>query len=195
MDLIPPESYETPWHYGIWNGKISVAFGYADSGWIQMAIMTTAFNENAVVQCSSSFDPFPDMQRWLEQIAKRDLPADWKIDEEGCTALLRVKADKDDQLDFQLWRYVWPEDPEYPPQLKCRNRIQRIQLLDEFHRRFTQYVREDFDPHHWILHPEEDQEVRAQITDLRNIDLSRVRQAIEKETAPLITRINTDGRF
>jgi hypothetical protein len=180
MDLIPPEDREHPWHYGIWDGKVTVAFGYAEYGWIPMAIMTTTFNRSMVVHCSEVFDPFPDMQRWLEQIAGKQLPADWEIDEEGKKTLLRVKADKDDQLDFQIWRYSYPENPKYPPQFKLRARIERVQLLMEFYRRFTQYVREDFDPQHWPMEPDEIRAARENILDLRHVDLSMVLKEIER---------------
>ena len=173
MELIPSENCEYPWHYGIWDGKLSVAFGYAEYGWILMAIMTTTFNRSVVVHCSEVFDPFPDMQRWLEQIAHKQLPADWEIDEEGKKTLLRVKDDNDNQLDFQVWNYPYPEDPNYPPQLKLRARIERTQLLKEFYRRFTRYVREDFDPQHWPMEPEEIRSARENISDLRHVRQSR----------------------
>ena len=180
MELIPPENRETPWHYGIWEGKLSVALGYAGWGWILMAIMTTTYNQSVVVHCSDVFDPFPDMQMWLQQIARRELPADWEIDEEGWKILLRVKADKGDQLDFQVWSYPYPENPKYPPELKLRARIERIQLLSEFYRRFTRYVKEDFDPRHWFMVPDEEWDEREKIPDLRHLDLSVVKREIER---------------
>lgn len=176
MELASPEYTDRPWHYCYWNGKISVAFGYAASGWILMAILTTAYNQSVVVQCSEVFDPFPDMQGWLERIAGKQLPADWEINEEGQIKLLRALSDENDQLDFQVWSYPDDKNPNYPPQLELRARIDRLQLLKEFCRRFNQYTKEDFDPSQWPEELEGFQLARDNIFDLRRIDLSGVQR-------------------
>jgi hypothetical protein len=178
----PPEIRENPWHYGVWDGQLTVAFGYAESGWILMAILTTTFNRSAIIHCSDTYDPFPEMQKWLEKIARKEWPADWEIDEEGYITLLRAKPEKEDNLDFQVWGYPYPENPKYPPKLVLRSRVERRQLLTEFYRRFTQYVREDFNPRRWNLESEEYPDMLNQRPNLRQVDLSKVKDELDKLT-------------
>lgn len=112
VTLIPPEKEGLPWRLPFWNGRVTVAFSYAKSGWIQMALMATPFCKSVVVHCSDVFDPFPAMQMWLEKIARKELPADWEIDEEETMVLLRARAEPDGCVDFQVWSNLYADDEE-----------------------------------------------------------------------------------
>jgi hypothetical protein len=72
------------------------------------------------------------------------------------------------------------EDRDHPPKLLFRTRVQRRQLLSEFYRRFTQYVREEFDPRHWNMIPEEYRDEWKPLPDLRDIDLSFIQKELSE---------------
>jgi len=171
----PPEGRE-PWSNGWWDGKLTVAFSHATCGWIQMALLTTTWNNGVIIHCSEPWSPFRNMVKWLTNIADRRFPTIWDIYEEGWKRLLIVKADRDDTIDLQVWGEMTEVREPPPPNFYFRTRLDRIQLLHEFHRKFTQYVREDFDINEWSPpdpwgNPQE---------DLTTFNLSKVANEIEK---------------
>jgi hypothetical protein len=170
----------TPWSCSIWEGKVSVAFGYAEWGWISLAVMTTPFCQSTIIDCSEVFDPFPDMEKWLRKIRLRKLPAEWHIDIEGSLMVLRALPEKGDRIDFQVWTVPYEENSQYPPKMLLRSRLVRVQLLQEFYRRFTRYVKEDYNPRQWISGFDQATKEERKITDLRSINLSFIKSKFPK---------------
>ncbi|TLM66297.1 MAG: hypothetical protein FDZ69_06560 [Deltaproteobacteria bacterium] len=171
---IPPESRE-PWSSWWWDGELTIAFGHATCGWIQLALMTTTWSQGVIIQCSEPWSPFGNMANWLADIADRRFPAIWKIDEEGRHRTLIAAAEENDKVDFQVWEEDPDTHPSPPPKLGFRTRLDRMQLLREFHRKFSQYVKEDFDIGEWT--PPSPWNTPE---DLATIDLSRVADEIKK---------------
>jgi hypothetical protein len=114
-----------------------------------MALLTTALNNGVIIHCSEAWSPFRDMVKWLNNIAGRRYPTIWDIYEEGWRRLLIVHAYDEDKIDLQVWGEMTECREPPPPKFYFRTRLDRIQLLREFHRKFTRYVREDFDINEW----------------------------------------------
>ena len=175
MNYEPP-GIDTPWSYGIWEGKFIVCFSYTSYGWIQMAIMSTVLRQSVVIYCSDTFDPFPGMQEWLESIANNKFPAEWTINEEGWLRKIRVLRYDDSLVDFQIWEESDDNKEAYPPKLILRLRCMRSHVLTEFYNRFTRYVKEDYDPSQWDMTAQSYDEIWS---DLRNIDLANIKAEID----------------
>lgn len=172
----PPEGSQ-PWSNGWWDGKLTVAFSHATAGWIQMALLTTTWTKGVIIHCSEPWSPFREMVKWLNNIADRRFPTVWDVYEEGWKRLLIVHAYDEDKVDLQVWGEETDCENPPPPKFYFRTRLDRIQLLHEFHRKFAQYVREDFDISEWS--PPDPWGYNSQ-EDLTTFGLSRVVNEIEK---------------
>lgn len=84
MKTLGSNGYPDEWETScLWNGKVSVHFGYPEDGWVLLSLLTTAYNGSLVVHLSDTSDPFWDMVDWLKAVADNRLPASFTIDEEG----------------------------------------------------------------------------------------------------------------
>lgn len=63
--------------------KLTVAFSHPWKGWVHLALLVTEGHQNLIVNCSSVFEPFSGMNRWLHEIADGSFSAAFQIDEEG----------------------------------------------------------------------------------------------------------------
>lgn len=172
----------TPWSSWMWEVDITVCFSKPSHGWVRMMLM--AKSQHHVVECSNVFDPFWDMVTWLNAIAEDQFPASLLINEEGVVTRMTLQPFKAD------WLELWVDRPEngfevnfgkgaqVPDQtdrwlMLCR--VNKYQLLNEFHRRLRDFLERDFAPQHWntsywhdYMH---DEERYIRYVDLRRLDL------------------------
>jgi hypothetical protein len=129
LDEIAPEDL---------NGKLRVALGYPNHGWVLMALLATPYNQSVVIHCSDVFEPFTGMVWWLTRIANADLPVELEIDEEGRFKHLIAQAtDAADVIEFRV------TDGENQTLMRCR--LDRTALLREFSRSLRAWLRDQYD--------------------------------------------------
>ena len=177
-----PESWEETC---MWDGELSVHFGYASDGWVLMSLLTTAYLGHVVVHCSDAYDPFWDLVDWLEKIAKDDLPASFIIDEEGMTKKLIASAyvgfSSFSDMEFRVVENSWNSDTEKwedSRQFLCR--CTRVQLVHEFALRLKTWLRNDYDKSHWNRSIQED-DPENPFGDLNNLNVNRILRMIRKK--------------
>ena len=151
-----------------WDGKVTISFGYPHHGWIQCAITCTAYVQGVMVTISAAFDPFPEMIRWMENIAAGKLPSEFTVDEEGGGKIFRASSIDDDRFIFEIVEWLFSKKGAQEP-LYMYARVSKQQFLSEFLMRWDELVNEKFDPNHW----------QESSLDLRTLDVSKIRMAVE----------------
>ncbi len=151
-----------------WNGKVTISFGYPEHGWIQMPITCTAYVQGVIVKLSAVFDPFPELIRWLEDIAAGNLLSEIVIDEEGMEKIFRASPIDRDRFLFEIAELEYGDDKSEEELLFLFVQVSRDQFLSEFLRRWDELVNERFDPDHW----------KESRIDLRTLDVSKIRLAV-----------------
>lgn len=187
MKRCGPTGYPDDWESsGIWNGKISAHFGYPVDGWVLLSLLTTAYNGSLVIYLSDTYDPFWDMVDWLKSIAANELPASFKIDEEGQYKELIVRPysghySDDADIELRINGDFWDEEKK-AIQEGCYflSRAKRSQFLDEFVRRLDQWLQEDYDSNGWNRSWRED-EPDNPFTDLINLDIAGIKARINSD--------------
>ena len=162
LKMHPPEKHS-------WRGKVTISFGYLEHGWIQMAITCTAYVQGVIVDLSSVFDPFPEMIRWVEDIAAGNLPSQFVIDEEGEGKIFRASPVNDNEFLFEIAEWILHEEKKTDLPLYMYVQVSKRQFLSEFLRRWEELTNEKFDPRDW----------EHSDTDLRAMDVSKIRMAAE----------------
>jgi hypothetical protein len=178
-----PESWEETC---MWDGELSVHFGYASDGWVLMSLLTTAYLGHEVVHCSDVYDPFWDLVDWLDKIAKNDLPASITIDEEGVTKDLIAseysgRFSRFSDLEFRIVQNSWsPDTEQWEKSRRFLCRCKRVQLVHEFASRLKRWLRYDYDKSHWNRSIQEDDPTNR-YGDLNNLGIDRILKRIRKE--------------
>ena len=136
------------WSSRQWEGPVRVAFGYAHAGWVQLALLTPAFGQSAVIDCSDvPPSVFQGLLTWLYALVDARLPATLTIDEEfRYTSLCARRTEHgEDAIEFTVTHHHDPHpNLDAVPQLRCRT--WRLGLAGEFARRLQQWLAEDYDP-------------------------------------------------
>jgi len=181
MKLCGPLGYPDDWDSTcLWDGKLSAHFGYPSSGWVLLSLLTTAYNGSLTIHLSDFYDPFWNLVDWLKAIADDDLPASFKIDEEGCYKDLIVRRyhgrfPTNADVEFRVNGDYWDEESnERKEGCFFLTRARRAQLLHEFIRRLDQWLREDYDADGWNRSWREE-EPDNPFTDLKNLDIEGLR--------------------
>jgi hypothetical protein len=178
-----PKDWETSC---LWDGKVSVHFGYPADGWVLLSLLTTAYNSSLVIHLSDTWDPFWDMVDWLKAIADDDLPAKFTIDEEGHSKTLIVSRytghyGKYSDIEFRINGDSWNEDrKETVENCYFLTRATRIQLLSEFTSRLEMWLRDDYDPAAWN-HTEMEDDPNQPYADLRRLDIQGLKEKIQND--------------
>ncbi|MCE5259883.1 MAG: hypothetical protein LLG44_12640 [Chloroflexi bacterium] len=132
-----------------WDGKVTVSFSYAQYGWIQLWICTSAYLQSVTIHLSDVEDPFLDLQKWLESIAEGRYPCSLDIDEEGCVKTLTVEEVGVDKLDFTITSeednaldfFRESDDAAVEePFIVLRCRVSAKQLVREFVRKLNSFI-------------------------------------------------------
>jgi len=129
MKRCGPTGYPEDWESCcLWDGKISVQFGFPADGWVLLSLLTTAYNGSLTIHLSDTYDPFWDMVDWLKEIADGNLPASFKIDEEGNYKELivisyqgRYSAYAD--IEFRINGDYWDEEAKETKTAYSRNQM------------------------------------------------------------------------
>lgn len=168
----------------LWDGKISAQFGFPADGWVLLSLLTTAYNGSLTIHLSDTYDPFWDMVDWLKAIADGNLPASFKIDEEGNYKELIVRPyqgrySEYADIEFRINGDYWDEEAEESKEC-CYflSRAMRSQLLHEFTRRLDQWLTEDYDADGWNRSWREDDPDNP-CTDLKNLDIAGLKEKIQ----------------
>ena len=149
-----------------------------------LSLLTTAYNGSLVIYLSDTYDPFWDMIDWLKSIADNELPASFKIDEEGQYKELIARPysgrySDDADIELRINGDFWNEEKkEIQEGCHFLSRAKRSQLLDEFVRRLDQWLREDYDPNGWNRSWRED-EPDNPLTDLINLDIKGIKAKMD----------------
>ena len=190
------EGYPDDWNTsGMWDGPLSVHFGYAQYGWVGLSLLGGGAGGTVVVRLSHVFDPFDELLVWLHSVADDALPAVLTINEEGSRQRLEVRrytgryaADSD--IEFRVTELDWDglELPGEPYRMLLRTT--RVQLLDEFTRRLAAWLQHDYVADDWY-HLDQDQfETWAEFAEaLKRVDLrQRLDMAGLLQRVPLTAR-------
>ena len=165
------------WSSPVWEGEVTICFSKASAGWVQMALLTTAFNQNHIVHLSEVFDPFANIVAWLREVTQGRFAKPLSINEEGVYTRLTVYPFSNDLLEFRVEKSVFsPVDSSLGIQRALVCRVGRYSLVAEFHRRLRDFIRHDFQPGNWSAgrwwEYEMDEEIYPRWSDLRRLDLS-----------------------
>jgi hypothetical protein len=169
----------------LWDGKLSVQFGYAKHGWVLMGLIATGYNQSLVLHLSNTFDPFEKLLEWLGAIAEGKLPATLRIDEEGVEKELIVSAYTGNyraysDIEFRVIGTVWDGEAKRDVWRRLLLvRLKREQLLNEFCGRFERWLAEDYVVEDW--HPTAKEDFPDETWwDLRNLDVPGLKQKIAR---------------
>jgi len=143
------------WHHWLWNSHITVCFTPPDSGWADLVIVSSAFGQHHVSYLSYIGAPFHELLDWLTDIVNDQLPASVLIDEEGKYTRLSILPYDDCWLEFRAVRI-------YDDKMTCRDisdaeaersivcRVNKYPFLNEWRRRFADFILHDFRPEAWV---------------------------------------------
>jgi hypothetical protein len=158
-----------PPHEHSWQGKVTISFGYPEHGWIQMTVTCTAYVQGVIVALSAAFDPFPEIIRWLKDIAAGKLPSEFIVDEEEYGKVFRASPVNEEEFIFEIAEWLWNKKGVQEP-LYMYVRVSKQQFLSEFLRQWDELIKEKYDPSHW----------QESSIDLRTLDVSKIRTIVEK---------------
>ncbi len=133
----------------MWEGKTTLCFGHAEDGWVEMAMLCTAFNSHHIFSLSRAFDPFPELIDWIVRITRND-SGNLCIDEEGHNSYLIARTLDEDWLELIV------ETDHYSPEHKVEFPARRIVavvhrrgFVAEFYRRFTDFLDHEYSQEGW----------------------------------------------
>jgi hypothetical protein len=153
-----------------WYDIIQVQFGTNTFGIAPMDISTSPAYKPVTVILSNNFEPFQDMNVWLEKIAESHLPASWIIQDEGPAQrkhLIWASPLMDDRLDLRITTGLTASE-DCPSILNAV--VKRKQLVNQFVKAFRTFIKKNYRPEHWSM-----------VTDLREIDLTGVMLKLKKK--------------
>jgi hypothetical protein len=173
----------TPWNQIFWDAEVTVCFTPPDTGWADLVLVSTAFGQHHIAYLSNIGAPYHNLLDWLTDIANDQLPASVMIDEEGKYTRLSVLPYDDQWLEFRAVRIYDYErscidvpDTEAERNIVCR--INKYQFIDQWHRRFTDFILHDFKVSEWessrwydYLHNDE---FYPRYSDIRRLDFSKL---------------------
>jgi hypothetical protein len=163
LKSFPPDEHS-------WEGKVTIGFSYPKHGWIQMPVTCSAYVQGLIVKLSAVFDPFPEMIRWLEDIAAAKLPTEFIIDEEGLEKIFRASPIDQEVFLFQIANLEYEGHKSEEEPLFMYVKVSKDQFLSEFLRRWDELIEEKYDPEHW----------KESNIDLRKLDVAKIRLAVGK---------------
>ena len=178
-----------------WEGKITICFGHADAGWVQMVILTTTegFN-NHFVGLSEVFDPFPSMVKWFTMIANGE-SATMEVDEEGHSTWFTFSNINEQLIEFLVEADTFDKITKFSgTERKILAVVNRRAFIKEFHRRFTDFLANEYQQDKWAdidpddYYPEE--LIKISQTQPPSLDLSHIRNYLEQKKdvlQPLVT--------
>jgi len=186
MKSFGPDGYPKEWDVDcLWNGKLSVHFGYPEHGWVLLSLLTTAYNGSLVIDLSDVFDPFWELVDLINLVADNKLPASFKIDEEGCYKELIVKPysgryDSYADIEFRINGDYWNEEKKtYEVGCYFLTRLKRSQFVAEFTNRLEDWIKNDYDPEGW-LRSDRENDPDDPLNDLRNLDLAVIKEKVRQ---------------
>ena len=137
-----------PSHRALRADRLCVALGYARHGWVQLALLSSSFDESLTIQCSDVFPPFNDLLAWLHRLLDASGPATLTIDEERGFVSLRAQdgALGGDLIELSVVSHELPDaaaDTGARPLLHCH--VSRLALVGEFVHRLERWIADDYD--------------------------------------------------
>jgi hypothetical protein len=153
-----------------WGGKVSLSFSYPSRGWIQLAILCTAYVQGVIVALSNAVDPFPEFIEWLSSILDDRLPAEFIVDEEGQGKIFRASPVDDEKFLFEILEWMPANDKEETP-IYMYVRVNKKQFLAEFLKRWDDFLENQYDPAEW----------EENGTRLRELDVAKIREFVAKK--------------
>jgi hypothetical protein len=163
-----------------WNGKVSIEFGYPDSGWILLSITCTAYLQHLIIHLSDVYDPFPDMTKWMEDIAANNLPCEFTVDEEGECKMLRAIPLSADCFILEILDTEWDETVTEEQQIFMYTKVERRQFVSEFIHAWDDFLERKYDPESWPF-GRDLQSLRGK-PDLRELDISKAREFLASKS-------------
>lgn len=121
------------------NRKVTICFGYPESGWMQMVILANF--KHHIIWLSDVFDPFPDMVRWLKGIT-RGLSETLHIDEEGELSYLTTRTLDDSRVELII-ESDHAEDSDDLQHVAAHvvAIVERRQFVEELYRQLTEFLK------------------------------------------------------
>jgi len=182
LSITSEERMDVPFRRGSMRElEITVCFGRPRSGWMFMAILSTAFNMHHVIHLSDVFDPFEDMVSWVGNIVKGESSV-LGIDEEGYFSYLTARIIDNEWFEL-IVETDYYEDEENEgihadfTETKILAVVSRRDFVKEFYRRFQDFLLQDYTWFGWnSVDPEDYTPEQRAAGDLRNIDLSLIRE-------------------
>lgn len=145
-----PIALTIPLKWGsMWEGKVSICFGHAQDGWVQLAILCTAFNNHHIISLSEAFDPFPGFVDWITKITRNESGI-LCVDEEGQNTYLTARTIDEDW--FELIVEVDSYNPEFKkvfPSRRILAVVNRRAFVGEFYRRFMDFLEHEYSQNGW----------------------------------------------
>ncbi|MBF0528514.1 MAG: hypothetical protein HQK55_04440 [Deltaproteobacteria bacterium] len=167
-----------------WKSKITFCFGHAHSGWVLMAILSTARNEHQIIHLTHVFDPFPDLVAWIIAIAKGTSKT-LHIDEEGHYSYLTGRSINAEWFELVVETDCYDESIQIG--FVCQKilaLVNRRELVKEFYRRFTDFLENEYKNDEWGLIRSEnynnEEIVKAMQYQPPGLDLKPIRNYLEQ---------------
>ena len=165
------EQWPTDWY----DAQVTMLFTPPLFGWFDWFLHGIPRGGFAHIRCSEVDEPCTEMVRWITAIARGHFPAELQIDEEGRHVVLQADA-VTDRPDFGLLKIVRDfESTSSPPELIYLSRINRRQLVQQFLRRWKDWLEHDYVAREWHefgWSDDDDPEFRDRIPDPRRLDVS-----------------------
>lgn len=149
----PNDAVEYPpdWNKYLYDSTITMVFTPPYSGWIDWILIGTPRGRLTHIECSTVFNPLEDIVAWFYRIARNRLPAEVKVDVEGCLMVLQARrvAGRPEWFEFHIEDQSYPHVKPAWAETKLLCRARRQQVVAEFCRRFDQWRREDYLRSEW----------------------------------------------
>ncbi|MCX6908351.1 MAG: hypothetical protein NTY01_09955 [Verrucomicrobia bacterium] len=146
-----PVKYPPDWNKYLYDSVVTMALTPPHSGWIDWILIGTPRGGLLCIDCSSVFDPLEDVVAWFHRIARNRLPAEVKVDVEGCLMVLQARrvAGRPEWFEFHIEQRTYSHVKPAGNDTVFLCRARRQQVVAEFCRRFDQWRREDYSRSEW----------------------------------------------
>ena len=170
----------TPRESSDWEGKVSIEFGYPNSGWILLSITCTAYLQHLIIYLSDVYDPFPDMAKWMEDVVENNLPSEITIDEEGECKMLRATPLSTGCFILEILDAEWDETVTEEQQIFMYAKVEKRQFVSEFLHAWDDFLERKYDLESWPF-GRDLQSLRGK-TDLRELGISKTREFLASKS-------------
>jgi len=168
----------------MWEGKITICFGHAESGWVPMIIINSNGGKH-FVHLSEVYDPFPDIIKWFTMITRGEA-AKLEVDEEGHSTWFSFCNIDEQMIEFVVESAAFDEMTKYDgTEREILAVVNRRAFVKEFYRRYTDFLENDFQQNHWDeIDPDDyEPEELAKILACQppGLDLSPIREYLAQD--------------